>query len=404
MISIKNSLKIIWQRNILAHRRIFTGIVPIKKQHSFGIGSTLNRFLTATSGLEVPIITKTKASKATRDQTGKQDAEWLAWVKSLPHMEVERELHGVKKVMGAHYSQGNYEAALDSALKLEDIVSSTIGKDNAVYASCVNNIALMNKMLGHKDAAMNKYTEALHLYEKAVGKVHSSYAAILSNIGILYRSMSEDAKGMERLRLLDRAEEALADALATRILLAPDQKLENSRDALSAAMNLAMVHRLRDSAGVLKGEESLRNVLNMTRRTCGNDDSLTAMVLSNLGILLKGSGKHAEAMSAYSEALDIRSKTLGDAHPDTIVSMHNLAELHLAMGDQAQSSMIQESIIKILEKSRNLKVPTEGPPPASPAPPQPESRVNNDTASIPKKEPVADAPPIATFVTRKKKA
>lgn len=42
---------------------------------------------------------------------------------------------------------GLYDAALDDALELEEKVRRTMGKDNAIYASCLNNIALMNKMV-----------------------------------------------------------------------------------------------------------------------------------------------------------------------------------------------------------------------------------------------------------------
>jgi tetratricopeptide (TPR) repeat protein len=138
---------------------------------------------------KVPVITETLSSKAHRktsvDDTHNSEEmspeEWLAWVKTLPDMDIEKELHGVKKEMGAYYSQGNYTAALDSAVKLEDVVRSTIGTDNAVYASCLNNVALMNKMLGHTALAMDKYTAALQLYEKTVGKGHASY--VICNIG-----------------------------------------------------------------------------------------------------------------------------------------------------------------------------------------------------------------------------
>jgi hypothetical protein len=182
----------------------------------------------------------------------------------------------------------------------------------------------------------------------------------LSNIGILYRSMSEavGVKGMERLQLVERAQEALQDALNIRISLAPDKQLHKSKEALNVAMNLAMVHRLTGGKGVQKCEEDLRGVLAMARQTYGQHDSLTALVLSNLGFVLKGVGpaRYADAKLAYSEALDVRSKTLGDAHPDTIVSMHNLAELLLAMGDAGEGTRLQEEILAIMEKSRSLTV------------------------------------------------
>ena len=45
------------------------------------------------------------------------------------------------------YFSGLYEVALDTAIELQDKVEQVMGKDNAIYASCLNNIALMNKMV-----------------------------------------------------------------------------------------------------------------------------------------------------------------------------------------------------------------------------------------------------------------
>ena len=325
-----------------------------------GSGSRSGSYTSTGIGMESVVIQKT-SNKSTQSVTVRSLDEWLTFVKSLEPIDVERELHSVKKIMGAHYSQGNYQAALESAAQLEEAVSATIGKENAVYASCLNNIALMNKMLGNNDHAMEKYIEALQLYAMTVGKRHSSYASILSNIGILYRSMADAASGMDRLQLVERSEEALVDALSIRVHLAPGKLMRNSKEALSVAMNLAMVHRLKDSKGVVKCEEDLRSVLEMTREAYGDNDSLTALILSNLGFVLKaiGSARYNDAKLVYSEALEIRSKTNGDSHPDTIVSMHNLAELCLAMGskiDIEEGTLLQEQILVIMEKSRNLTV------------------------------------------------
>lgn len=97
-------------------------------------------------------------------------------------------------------------------------------------------------MQGEQEAAMNKYTDALHVYMDVTGKDHVSYAATLSNLGVLYKDMSKGrvvsrnnsdntggvdendvvvvpVKGMEKLQLLERAEEALVEARDTRIRL-----------------------------------------------------------------------------------------------------------------------------------------------------------------------------------------
>lgn len=92
-----------------------------------------------------------------------------------------------------------------------------MGKDGPHYASCLNNVALMQKMLGNHDHAMGKYLMALQIYRDTVGTKHSSYTATLANIGVLYKSIAEKSTGLEKVKNFERAEEALSDAVATRV-------------------------------------------------------------------------------------------------------------------------------------------------------------------------------------------
>ena len=79
-------------------------------------------------------------------------------LKGLSPIDIEKELFKIKRRMGGYYSKGMYSDALGCAIELERIVADEMGTKNAIYASCLNNVALMNKMLGHTDIAMDKYT------------------------------------------------------------------------------------------------------------------------------------------------------------------------------------------------------------------------------------------------------
>lgn len=57
---------------------------------------------------------------------------------------------------------GNYQEALERALGLKDWVEREFGEDHPVMASCLNNVALMYKMLNELDDAIMFYTQALH--------------------------------------------------------------------------------------------------------------------------------------------------------------------------------------------------------------------------------------------------
>ena len=74
-------------------------------------------------------------------------------------------------------------------------------------------------MLGHSEVAADKYTEALQIYEKVSGRQTTSYASTLANLGVLYRTMALRSKGMDKLQLLERSQEALADSLEIRSIL-----------------------------------------------------------------------------------------------------------------------------------------------------------------------------------------
>lgn len=84
-------------------------------------------------------------------------------------------------------------------------------------------------------------------------------------------------------------------------------------------------------------------------------DLLTATCLNNLGYVLKSQAKNDESKLMYEEALDIRTSILGTKHPETIVSMHNLAELLIVTGDNEKASKLQHQILEIVGKSNDSK-------------------------------------------------
>eukprot|EP01041_Mallomonas_annulata_P003330 gene3330-6591_t len=260
-------------------------------------------------------------------------------------IEIEKEMFKIKREMGAYYSKGSYENALQSATHLQIYVEETMGKDNAIYASCLNNVALMNKMLGNYELAVDKYIDALHKYEDVSGKFNSSYISTLTNLGVLCKTFAEHRKGKERTELLQRADEALYDAYKLRTQVSG---FEN-RDTLFVANHLACLWRTQGD--VARAERKFRETLEQCRLLFGDKDSLTATVLNNLGFLLKTKGGSAmeEAQSCYDEALSIRSGSLGDKHPDTIVTMHNLSELLYSKGDQEGALVWQNRIVALLD-------------------------------------------------------
>lgn len=138
--------------------------------------------------------------------------------KNLSPLDVEKELFKLKRQMGAYYSQAAYAEALKVAKELNREVLDIMGSGNAVHASCLNDIGLMEKMLGNREAALERYKESLAIYEEVVGKNHMNYVNTSANIGVLYKSMADSAQSEEEYwKYLDLAEDILKKSLAARV-------------------------------------------------------------------------------------------------------------------------------------------------------------------------------------------
>lgn len=53
-------------------------------------------------------------------------------------------------------------------------------------------------------------------------------------------------------------------------------------------------------------------------------------ILNSLGLLYKKMGRFERSADYYERALEVREELLGEAHPDTLATRHNLAELFIA--------------------------------------------------------------------------
>jgi len=110
-------------------------------------------------------------------------------------------------------------------------------------------------------------------------------------------------------------------------------------EARGSSALLTSLPRLLKAQGKLdEAEPLLREALRARRETLGDRHPDTLVSINNLGSLLKAQGKLDEAEPLLREALRARRETLGDRHPDTLVSINNLGSLLKAQGklDEAE--------------------------------------------------------------------
>ena len=66
-------------------------------------------------------------------------------------------------------------------------------------------------------------------------------------------------------------------------------------------------------------------VLEARKRTLGDEHPDTLISMGNLALSYSDLGRRQEAVELEEKVLEARKRTLGDEHPSTLVSMSNLA-------------------------------------------------------------------------------
>jgi tetratricopeptide (TPR) repeat protein len=100
-----------------------------------------------------------------------------------------------------------------------------------------------------------------------------------------------------------------------------------------------------------------RETLDVVEASLGPDHPDTAMSLNNLALLLWHQGDYEGARPLYERALAICEKVLGAEHPLTAAGLSNLAHLLRAEGDLAGARPLSERALEIREKALGAEHP-----------------------------------------------
>ena len=88
----------------------------------------------------------------------------------------------------------------------------------------------------------------------------------------------------------------------------------------------------------------------------GEDNISAAVILNSMGLSYKKQQRYERSLDAYQRALNIREELMGEDHPDTIATRHNIAELYIiwAKPDKAQE-YLQKNIDLMEKKDKESK-------------------------------------------------
>jgi tetratricopeptide (TPR) repeat protein len=99
-----------------------------------------------------------------------------------------------------------------------------------------------------------------------------------------------------------------------------------------------------------EAQEYLEKAVVLSRNTVGDEHPGTAMTLHNLANIYRNQGKHDQAMVLHKQAYTIWRKILGEHHPDIAMSLHSQAIVYADQGEYDQAVVLYKQALAIRRK------------------------------------------------------
>jgi tetratricopeptide (TPR) repeat protein len=231
----------------------------------------------------------------------------------------------------------------DARIALQDAVRVFEQAANqALHATCLNNIGLIYHSQGQLDTALDYLQRALTLYEQ-VGNP-AEIALSLNNIGSLSKSQGqlETALGyyQRALTLYEQVGNPANIALSNHTLASLHLLQEQWQDATRLFLRALSLYEQMGSGFESNVADELEGLANCYSQL-GPEHPHTATILNDLAGLYDAQGKYEQAELLYQRALVIYEQQLGPEHPHTQIIRGNYVTLLRTMGRDAEARAIE---------------------------------------------------------------
>lgn len=251
-------------------------------------------------------------------------------------------------------TRGNYSEAERLYQRALEIREHILGKQHPATAESLND--LIDLYESHREYAKAEplYREMLEIQKKRFGERHSATAKTLINLAMLYRSMEDHAKAEPLFR------QALE--LFKNIPYSTPWQFEGERQPDTAAFLDRLAYRYSHGWYVNDDDQALRNdhakaealyreAVEIRTKVLGEKNPKTADAINELASWYESIDEDAKAEPLYRQALEIRKETLGEQHPDTVKSVNEMASLYLQTGNYAKAEPLYRRAFEIRKET-----------------------------------------------------
>lgn len=200
--------------------------------------------------------------------------------------------------------------------------------------SIINNQALLYKISGRYHEAKEMFETVVQAYTEIYGEVHQSTINSMINLATVHKDLKE----------FDLAAAIYEKAIEGR-------RQTEGENSVNYAMALAMAAGgYRELGQHDKSEKYLKDAYLVIALEHGEENLAASAILNSMGLLYKRQEKFERSVDAYTRSLKVREDLLGEDHPETLSTRHNLGELYIAWNKPERAQELLNKNIELMEK------------------------------------------------------
>ena len=226
------------------------------------------------------------------------------------------------------FAAGKFEKARSTYFKAIEIGSLSLAENSPDLAAAVRSLGQVSQMQGHHSEAEILYREALRMLESSVGS--SDWRTAEARVVLAKHLAFEDDLKTARSEI----ESGLQVLLAT----------FGPAHLSTLGAQLAQSTVMRRQGDLLAAGELLVQMEAVIQRTLPLDHPFQAEFLDEVASVMRELGKGAEATQFFRQSLETKTKTYGRNHPNTLITLRNLAVLLHVDGEAVEARRLFEEI------------------------------------------------------------
>jgi len=218
---------------------------------------------------------------------------------------------------------------------IETIVAKALEKDKARrYASAAELAADIRRYL-NDEPIVARGPSATYQLGKFIRRHKAPVAAVAAVFAVLIVGIIASNREAARARRAEQTAEAINDFLRNDLLAQASTAVQSRPDAKTDP-DLKVRTALDRAAARITGKFEKQPLVE-------------ASIRQTIGATYSDLGLYADAQRQMERALELRRRALGEDHPDTLSTMHSVAELHRLQGKYVQAEPL---FMKVLELQR----------------------------------------------------